>query len=223
MKTRMWRMCAIALVLAGAAWPAAAQSQEVVLAESHKTLEAIVVEVKDFVGDVRFNEADVVSLIELWEEYDEFGQAIEDDDEETVDFDEILADPEYRQWAASHGLDAKDWLQKTVRITMTMFREQMLQSAVLAPQQIEQQLKTIEQQREQLGEEMYQQMKQMMEASAAMSKKIAETASELPEATASEMVALDSHRDQLMMLMMSDDEEDEYGYEEDYGEDEEWD
>ena len=223
MKTRMWWMCAIALVLAGAAWPAAAQSQEVVLAESHKTLEAIVVEVKDFVGDVRFNEADVVSLIELWEEYDEFGQAIEDDDEETVDFDEILADPEYRQWAASHGLDAKDWLQKTVRITMTMFREQMLQSAVLAPQQIEQQLKTIEQQREQLGEEMYQQMKQMMEASAAMSKKIAETASELPEATASEMVALDSHRDQLMMLMMSDDEEDEYGYEEDYGEDEEWD
>lgn len=223
MKTRMWWMCAIALVLAGAAWPAAAQSQEVVLAESHKTLEAIVVEVKDFVGDVRFNEADVVSLIELWEEYDEFGQAIEDDDEETVDFDEILADPEYRQWAASHGLDAKDWLQKTVRITMTMFREQMLQSAVLAPQQIEQQLKTIEQQREQLGEEMYQQMKQMMEASAAMSKKIAETASELPEATPSEMVALDSHRDQLMMLMMSDDEEDEYGYEEDYGEDEEWD
>jgi len=223
MKTRMWWMCAIALVLAGAAWPAAAQSQEDVLAESHKTLEAIVVEVKDFVGDVRFNEADVVSLIELWEEYDEFGQAIEDDDEETVDFDEILADPEYRQWAASHGLDAKDWLQKTVRITMTMFREQMLQSAVLAPQQIEQQLKAIEQQREQLGEEMYQQMKQMMEASAATSKKIAETASELPEATASEMVALDSHRDQLMMLMMSDDEEDEYGYEEDYGEDEEWD
>ena len=222
MKTRMWWMCAIALVLAGATWPAAAQSQEDVLEESHKTLEAIVVEVSDFVGDVRFNEADVVSLIELWEEYDEFGQAIEDDDEETVDFDEILADPEYRQWAASHGLDAKDWLQKTVRITMTMFREQMLQSAVLAPQQIEQQLKAIEQQREQLGEEMYQQMKQMMEASAATSKKIAETASELPEATASEMVALDSHRDQLMMLMMSDDEEDEYGYEEDYGEDEEW-
>ena len=223
MKTRMCWMCAIALVVAGAAWPAGAQSQEDVLEESHKTLEAIVVEVNDFVGDVRFNEADVVSLIELWEEYDEFGQAIEDDDEETVDFDEILADPEYRQWAASHGLDAKDWLQKTVRITMTMFREQMLQSAVLAPQQIEQQLKAIEQQREQLGEEMYQQMKQMMEASAATSKKIAETASELPEATASEMVALDSHRDQLMMLMMSDDEEDEYGYEEDYGEDEEWD
>ena len=223
MKTRMWWMCAIALVVAGAAWPAAAQSQEDVLAESHKTLEAIVVEVKDFVGDVRFNEADVVSLIELWEEYDEFGQAIEEDDEETVDFEEVLADPKYRQWAASHGLDAKDWLQKTVRITMTMFREQMLQSAVLAPQQIEQQLKAIEQQREQLGEEMYQQMKQMMEASAATSKKIAETASELPEATASEMVALDSHRDQLMMLMMSDDEEDEYGYEEDYGEDEEWD
>ena len=127
MKTPMWWMCAAALVLAGAAWPAAAQSQEDVLAESHKTLEAIVVEVNDFVGDVRFNEADVVSLIELWEEYDEFGQAIENDDEETVDFDEILADPEYRQWAASHGLDAKDWLQNPCYSKAARFESHSMQ------------------------------------------------------------------------------------------------
>ena len=223
MKTRMWWRCTVALVFLGAVWPWPAQSQDDELAEAIRKFEAMVVEVKDFFGDVRFNDTDVMSLIELWDEYSEFGQMEEDDDDdEIVDFDEILADPQYRQWAASHGLNAEDWLRKTVRITMTLYREQILQGAAEAPQQIEQQLEAIEQQREQLGEEMYQQMKQMMEASAAMSQKMAETARELPEATASEMVALESHRDQLMMLMMSDDEYDEYGYEEDYGEDEEW-
>lgn len=223
MKTRMWWMCTVALVFVGAVWPWAVQSQDDDLAETIRKFEAMVVEVNDFVGDARFNDTDVVSLIELWDEYSEFGQMEEDDDDdEILDFDEILADPQYRQWAVSHGLNAEDWLRKTVRITMTLYREQMLQGAAEAPQQIEQQLVMIEQQREQLDEEMYQQMKQMMEASAAMSKKMAATASELPEATASEMAALESHRDQLMMLMASDDEYDEYGFEEDYEEDEEW-
>ncbi len=222
MKTRMWWMCAVALGVVGAVWTTAAYSQEDAVAEAINKLQAMVVEVNDFVGDVRFEEADVVSLIELWDEYNEFGQTVEDDDDEMVDFDEVLADPEYRRWAASHGLDAKDWLQKTVRITMTLYREQVLQSAAQMPQQMQQQLEAIEQQREQLGEEVYQQVKQAMEASAALGEQMVATASELPEATASEKAALDSHRDQLMMLMMSDDEEDEYGYEEDYDEDEEW-
>jgi methyl-accepting chemotaxis protein len=222
MKTRMWWICAIALVLVGAVWPTAAQSQEDALAESNRELEAMVDEVNRFVGDVRFDEKDVVSLIELWDEYNEFGETLEDDDEEMVDFDEVLADPEYRRWAASHGLDAKDWLQKTVRITMTLYREQILQSAEQMPQQMQQQMEAMEQQREQLGEEVYQQVKQAMEASAALGKQMAETASDLPEPTAAEKAALESHRDQLMMLMTSDDEEDEYGYEEDWGEDEEW-
>ena len=220
METRMWWMCAVPLILVGAAWPMIAQSQEDVFEESNRKFEAMVVEVNDFVGDVRFTEADVESLIELWDEYSDFGQTIDDDDDETLDFDEILADPEYRQWAASHGLNAKDWLQKTVRITMALYREQILQSAEQMPRQMEQQLAIIEQQREQLGKEIYQQTKQAMEASAAASRQMAKTASQLPEATASETAALDSHRDQLMMLMMGD-EEDEYGYEEDFEEDEE--
>jgi hypothetical protein len=38
---------------------------------------------------VRFDESDVLSLIELWEEYSEFG-ANQNDDEETIDFESIL-------------------------------------------------------------------------------------------------------------------------------------
>jgi hypothetical protein len=38
---------------------------------------------------IRFDESDVLSLIELWEEYSEFG-ANQNDDEETIDFESIL-------------------------------------------------------------------------------------------------------------------------------------
>jgi methyl-accepting chemotaxis protein len=207
----------------GATWPGTGRAQEEGLAESGKKFEEMMANVNDFVGDVRFDEADVVSLIELWDEYNEFGEQIEDDDEEIVDFDEIVADPEYRRWAASHGLDAKPWLQKTVRITMTLYREQVLQSAEQMPQQMQQQLEMIEQQRDQFGEEAYQQMKQAMEESVALTEQMVVAAKKFPEANASEMAALESHRDQLMMLMMSDDEEDEYGYGEEYDDDGDWD
>jgi hypothetical protein len=203
-------------------WSTTARSQEDAVAEANRKLEAMVVEVNDFVGDVRFDEADVESLIELWDEFTEFGQTMEDDDDEMMDFDEALADPEYRRWAASHGLDAEDWLQKSVRITMTMYREQVLQSAAQMPQQMQQQLEAIEQQREQLGDEVYQQVKQAMEASAALGEQMVATAKQLPEATASEQAALDSHRQELTMLMMRDEEDDEYGYEDDSNDDEEW-
>ena len=222
MKTWMSYVCFLAVVFVGATWPYPAQAQEDGLAESGKKFEEMMANVNDFVGDVRFDEADVVSLIALWDEYNEFGDQIEDDDEETVDFDEIVADPEYRRWAASHGLDAKPWLQKTVRITMTLYREQVLQSAEQMPQQMQQQLEMIEQQRDQMGEEVYQQMKQVMTDSAAVAEQMVATAKTFPEATASEMAALEDHRDQLMMLMMSDEDEDEYGYDDGYEDDGDW-
>ena len=221
MKTRMSSLFMVAFVGVCAAWPWLVESQEDMFAEGHKEFEAMVDAVNDFVGAVRFNEADVESVIELWDEYDEFGQAIEYDDEEMVDFDDVVADPEYRRWAASHGLDAKGWLQKTVRITMTLYREQLLQSAEQMPHQVQQQMAMIDQQRDQLGEETYQQMKEAMEASAAFGKQMAAKASELPEATASEMAALADHRDQLMMLMIRD-EDDGYGYEEDFEDNADW-
>ena len=178
---------------------------------------------QEIAGNVRFDEADVERLIRLWPEFDEFSQmADNDDDDDSIDFKAMLADPAYRQWAASHDLDAEDWMRKTVRITMTLYREQTLQSVALAPQQIQKQMEMMEQQRAQVGEELYQQMKQVMESSAAMSKYMEEAVRKMPEATAAEVAVLDKHRDELMMLMMSDEDEDEYGYDEEYEEDETW-
>ena len=186
-------------------------------AEALAKLEQMTSSVNSFVADVRFDADDVESLIELWDDFDEVGSAYEDDDDEIVDFGTIMASAEYKSWASSRGLDSEDWLRKTTRITMILYREQMLQGAASVPAQMDQQLAMLEQQREQLGEEMYQQIKQSTEESFAYFGKIVDLAKELPEPTAAESAVLDSYRDELMALM-SEDEDDEY-YEdyEDYG------
>jgi hypothetical protein len=196
-----------------------AQDVEQAAEEALESLDQMSVEVNNFVGDVRFDESDVKSLIELWEEYTEF----EEDDYESdddFDFESILNDDAYLSWAASHGLEAEDWARKTVRITMMLYREQMLEAARVMPEQMAQQMAMIEGQREQLGEEMYQQMKQGMEESARYGNAIAENARSLPEPTAAEQAILDKYRAELMTLMESDDEGEEY-YDE-YYEDEEY-
>lgn len=196
-----------------------AQDVEQAAEEALESLDQMSVEVNNFVGDVRFDESDVKSLIELWEEYTEF----EEDDYESdddFDFESVLNDDAYLSWAASHGLEAEDWARKTVRITMMLYREQMLEAARVMPEQMAQQMAMIEGQREQLGEEMYQQMKQGMEESARYGNAIAENARSLPEPTAEEQAILDKYRAELMTLMESDDEGEEY-YDE-YYEDEEY-
>jgi hypothetical protein len=66
---------------------------------------------------------------------------------------------------------------------------------------------------------MYQQIKQGMEESAKYGKAIEENARSLPKPTAAEEVILDKYRAELMMLMESDDEDDEYYEEDEYDED----
>jgi hypothetical protein len=174
--------------------------------EALDTLDRMSVDVNNFVGDVRFNESDVVSLIDLWEEFTEFSEnGYESDDE--FDFESVLNDDAYLRWAASHGLEAEDWARKTVRITMMIYREQMLEAAKVMPDQMAQQMAMIEEQREQLGEDMYQQIKQGMEESARYGKAVKENARSLPKPTAAEQAILDKYQAELMMLMESDDEE----------------
>jgi hypothetical protein len=198
------------------------QSEPDTVAEATRDFETMVREVNAFVGDVRFDEGDVESLIEHWGELSELDPLMDDEDEdETFDFKGILADPTYRSWAASNGLDANDWLRKSTRITMALFREQMLASEAMMPQQMAQQMAMIEEQRDQLGEDMYQQMKQSMEAGAEISRRMLDAARDLPEPTPAEQAALDAHRDDLVALMQSDDEE-EWEDEYDYEEDEDW-
>lgn len=197
-----------------------AQDAEQATKEALDKLEQMSVEVNSFVGDVRFDESDVNSLIDLWEEYSEIGED-EYETEEGIEFESILNDDRYLQWAESHNLDADDWARNTVRITMMIYREQMLEAAKIMPEQMAQQMAMIEEQREQLGEEMYQQIVQGMEESAQYSKAIAENARSLPEPTAAEQAILDQYRAELMMLMESDEEDDYYGDDE-YYEDEEY-
>ncbi len=176
----------------------------------------MVIAVNEFAGGVRFDESDVESLIEHWDEYSEFG---DDSDEDDIDFDTILSDSEYRSWAASRSLDADDWLRKTFRITMVLYREQVLQSAAMMPEQLAEQIEMIEQQREQLGEEMYQQLKASMETSSQYSEMVVDAVKELPQATPSEVAVLESYRDDLAMIMSSEDEDE---YFDDYEEDEKY-
>lgn len=206
-------------VFAAASIVVLAQDVDQATREALDKLDQMSVEVNNFVGDVRFDEKDVTSLIELWEEYSAFGEDEYEADDD-IDFESMLDDGRYVGWAASHNLDAEDWARKTVRITMMLYREQMLEAAKMMPEQMAQQMAMIEEQRDQLGEEMYQQIKQGMEESAKYGKAIENNARSLPEPTAAEQAILDKYRAELMMLMESDDDEDEY-YDDEYYEDEE--
>jgi hypothetical protein len=211
----------LAVVLIAIASTAAfAQNAEQATKEALDKLDQMSVEVNSFVGDVRFNENDVKSMIDLWEEYSEIGEN-EYESEEDIDFESILNDDRYLQWAESNSLDADDWARKTVRIMMMLYREQMLEAAKVMPEQMAQQMAMIEEQREQLGEEMYQQIKQGMEESAQYGKVVAENSRSLPQPTAAEQAVLDKYRAELMMLMESEDEDEYYG-EDEYYEDEEY-
>ena len=196
-----------------------AQDVEEATEEALEKLDQMSVEVNNFVGDVRFDEGDVRNLIDLWDKYSEIGEDEFDPDDEGIDFAELLQNDTYLGWAASHGLNAEDWARKTVRITMMIYREQMLEVAKVMPQQMAEQMAMIEDQRAQLGVEMYQQIKKGMEESAKYSEAIAANARSLPKPTAAEQAILAKYRGELMMLMESDDEDDEYYDDEEFYDD----
>ena len=189
---------------------ACVQAQEG-LDEAAQDVDALVGAVNDFVGDVRFTEADIESLIEHWDEFNAIGEAYEDEEDDIVDFDAILSDSEYQEWADSLDLDAEEWLRRTVRITMMIFREQMLAGAAMFPQQMSEQLAMLDEQRGQLGEEMYLQIKASMEQSAAYMQQLSESAANLPEPTGAEAAALAKYRDTLVAMMDEGDGDEDYG------------
>lgn len=175
----------------------------------------MVSQVSEFIADVRFDEDDVEKMIELWDDY-ESNQEYDPDDESDLNFDEAISDPTYRSWAASHGLDAEDFMRKTTRISMMLFAEQMQAGVAMMLEQMPQQMAMIEAQKDQVGEELYQQMKQGMEESQRYSEMIAQSWSKLGKPTAAEQQALDAYRDELMVLMESDDEDEDDYYDDEY-------
>jgi len=170
-------------------------------------MEAMVSGMSAFIGDVQFRESDVVSLIELWDEFDAIEGLDAEEESEAMDFDAILGDPAYQAFASSHDLDGRDWLRKAMRITMALYREQVLESATRMPQQYEQQMQMIEAQKDQLGEDMYEQMKAAMDEGRVFVDLLVSTAKRLPQPTAAEAEVLDAYREQLNLLLMDADDE----------------
>ncbi len=136
------RLLAVALI-AVAPIAVYAQDADQATKEALDELDQMSVEVDEFVGDVRFDEGDVKILNDLWDEYSEFGED-EYEPDDNIDFESMLDDDRYSGWAASHSLDAEDWARKTVRITMVLYREQMLEAAKMMPEQMAQQLAMLE-------------------------------------------------------------------------------
>jgi hypothetical protein len=208
MKRSIRVLCVAAAVLA-LTGVLSAQSGHDPVADPTLEFEAMVREVKEFVGNVRFDEGDVESLIEHYPELSALEpMATDTEEDETFDFKEILADPAYRSWAAANGLDAEDWLRKSTRIMMALFREQLLASAAMMPHQMQQQMAMVEEQRAQLGDEMYNEMKKSLEAGVEIQKRMEAAARDLPQPIPAEQAALDAHRDELIPLLQSNDDED---------------
>ncbi len=164
---------------------------------------ALIDEMVVHTSGIEFAERDIESVLSLWDELEAIGLDDEDDDEEILDIEEILADQRYRSWATGHGLDAEDWFRKSMRIQLMMMREEMHASAGMMEAQRAQQEAMIEAQCAQVGEEMCKQMRQGLEAMAAFGK----AWERIPAPTSVEAALLEKYQEPLMGLMESDDEE----------------
>lgn len=166
----------------------------------------------DYVADVRFDEKDVQSFLQYWQEFSELGigedVGEEADWEQLRDLDFILEHAAYRSWIAAHGLDPDDWLRKTLRIQMMVMRDQMAQSHDLMQEQRPEQMAMIEEQCKQVGPELCRQMKDAMAASMAISESMGTSWEKFPEPTASEAALLEQYQGQIMGLLDVAEEED---------------
>jgi Asp-tRNA(Asn)/Glu-tRNA(Gln) amidotransferase A subunit family amidase len=186
---------------------AVAQNHEDDVAQSSAQARESMEAMGNFVKDVTFDENDIQNMLAYWEEInslgDEGGSEVVyegEEEEETIAFEELLADPEYRSWAKSKSLDPDIWLKKFMRIQVMMMKDSMAAGSFEGRAQMEALLAEIESQREQIGEVEYQQMKQDIEAGAAMLDDVGSAYKNLPEPTASEKALIDRYREQIMNL-----------------------
>ena len=184
-----------------------AQTHEESVEESNRKFGESMKAMSDFVKDVSFDESDIKDMIAHWKEINALGEENErrgghDDgeDDEMIDFDEILADSAYRSWAKSKGFDPDRWMRKFMRIQMMLMKDSITAAASDGSAQLEAQLAEIEAQRAQIGEEMYQQIVQAIKMGATTMSNINTAYDGLPEPTPAEKALLDKYRDQLMNL-----------------------
>ena len=177
----------------------AAQEPNEVLQDIDAWVEAMV----DHIADVRFDEGDIKSYLRYWPEFAELGEDVDSDEEweELKDLDWILENAEYRAWAASHGLNARNWVLKSMRITMMNMREQMQAHSAMAQSDMAKHMAALEEQCAQMGPELCKQMKEAMAGTAAMVESTGSTWEKVPEPTPAEQALLDRYGEQLMALL----------------------
>ena len=119
---------------------ATAQSYEESVEESTREITEMMEGMADFVKDVTFDEDDVKSMVKYRDELEALGEEVEgegegegseydEEDDEMIDFKEFLANPEYRSWAKSRGLDSDTWMKKLMRFQMLMMKNEMAANA----------------------------------------------------------------------------------------------
>lgn len=177
--------------------------------DSDQAFENWVTTIGSFVEDVTFDESDLESFLNHWQDLSSIMDEEEEEEGVMLDIGGILGDPRFQSWASDNGLDGEKWLQKSMRIVAVFMRGQYLQAMTQADAMYSEQLETIEQQRSQMGEESYQQMKTTMEAGAQRARNSRETIQKLPQPTASEQALLDKYQERLMSLMQDDEEGEE--------------
>lgn len=203
----------LAMLLIGLA-NGADESMQEEIDQANGQFSQIMGEVGDFVADVTFNEDDIKSIIKhraALEAMDDSHESNDDDYEEQsyeeqsgaediIDFNELISDQEYVNWAKSEGLEPGIWMKKFMRVQIMMMKNELAANAGDMDVEMKQQLAELESQREQMGEAMYQQMKQLLTMSAQSMTMLSTAYGNLPEPTAAEKALLQQYRDQLMDL-----------------------
>ena len=181
--------------------PAAGQSSQDDIEASNREFEAWAISLSEFVKDVRFNEKDMQSLLDLWGEFTAIGDEKADEEEdEYIDFNTILNDADYRAWASAKGINGDMWLKKTMRVIAMMMRSSIEANNSAAQFDMKAQLQELEQMKAQMDAETYRQVREAMEAGAAEMQGLNKSYKHLPVPTDAEKILLVKYNDQLMNL-----------------------
>ncbi len=181
--------------------PAAGRPGRADITPSERQFEQWTEKLSEFVRDVRFNEEDMQSFIRLYPEFSAIGGDQHDSgEEEYVDFNAVLQDPEYRSWAGSKGLDSDMWLKKTMRIIAIMMRTEMAADNSAVRFDMQAQLEELEKMKDHMGEEVYRQMKQAMTEGSVAMQNMEDSSRNLPVPTGTEKALLAKYNDQIMNL-----------------------
>ncbi|MDT8321007.1 MAG: hypothetical protein RQ826_10830 [Xanthomonadales bacterium] len=172
----------------------------------------VLTDLADFTRDVRFNKQDIGNFISYWaevsaldedENWNDFGESMTD----SMDFDELGNDPEYRAWASSRNLDPDDFLKKSMRIYAVQMRTSFPAQADEMRSELTEE-RMMEGMPEGLSAEDRKKMQDLVQAGLQSLEAMEESMLRLPEPTASERALLEAHQDQLIILLEEGDEED---------------